>query len=95
MECLSTVSYSVLLNSTPKVYIVPRRRLRQGDPLSSYLFLLCAEGLTSLLQKAETQKQVHGIAISPGGGGGHGSCTFSSQMIAFYSAKRQYKSVEH
>jgi hypothetical protein len=52
MECISTVQYSVLLEGVPKGYIIPTRGLRQGDPLSPYLFLLCAEGFSALLRKS-------------------------------------------
>ena len=53
MMCVRTTSYSVLLNGEPKRYIKPSRGIRQGGPLSPYLFLLCAEGLSALLRKAE------------------------------------------
>ena len=49
MECITTVSYSILVNEEPKGLIVPSRGLRQGDHLSPYLFLFCAEGLNALL----------------------------------------------
>ncbi|GMY39116.1 hypothetical protein FCV25MIE_34360 [Fagus crenata] len=52
MECVHTVSYSVLIN---------------GDPISPYLFLLCAEGLNALLMKATISKSIHDISISRGG----------------------------
>lgn len=40
-----------------------RKRPDAGDPLSSYLFLLCAEGFSSLLQKAEADGDIGGIKI--------------------------------
>uniref|UniRef100_A0A2N9HCI6 Reverse transcriptase domain-containing protein n=1 Tax=Fagus sylvatica TaxID=28930 RepID=A0A2N9HCI6_FAGSY len=62
-ECISTVSYSILVNGEPHGYIQPSRGLRQGDPLSPYLFLLCAEGLHSLIQKAKMDGDIQGISL--------------------------------
>lgn len=42
-----------LVNSQPTNRISPQRGLRQGDPISLYLFLLCAEGLGGLICKAQ------------------------------------------
>jgi hypothetical protein len=41
--------------------VVPSRGIRQGDPISPYLFLLCTEGLSCLLQKREAQGELQGI----------------------------------
>ena len=60
MSCLKSVSYSVLLNGQPVGSIKPSKGLRQGDLLSPYLFLLCALGLQSLIQKAEVSDDIKG-----------------------------------
>ena len=53
METVTTTSYSILINGEPKGFITPSRGIKQGDPLSPYLYLLCVEGLSALLRKAE------------------------------------------
>ena len=50
MKCVTTVSYSIKINGKPRGCIVPSRRIRQGDPLSPYLFLLCVEDLSALIK---------------------------------------------
>ena len=52
MHCISTISYSILMNGVAYGSIIPTRGLRQGDPLSLYLFLLCTNGLSSLINNA-------------------------------------------
>jgi hypothetical protein len=66
MGCVTSVSYQVKVNGELTDVIVPQRGLRQGDPLSPYLFLLCAEGFSSLLNKAEERGVLEGIRICNG-----------------------------
>ena len=67
MECITTVTYSILINREPSHIIHPSRGLRQGDPLYPYLFLLCTEGLHGLLAKAAASGEIRGISIYRGG----------------------------
>ncbi|OMO90013.1 reverse transcriptase [Corchorus capsularis] len=64
MQCVRTVSYSILVNGVQTRRIVPSRGIRQGDPLSPYLFLLCMEGFSSLLQHAERIGDIHGVEVA-------------------------------
>ena len=67
MRCVSTVTYSIKINGIPRRHIIPSRGIYQGDPLSPYLFLLCAEGLSTLIQSAVDRGQMEGVKIYRGG----------------------------
>lgn len=64
MTCLTTVSYSVVLNGSKGESFKPSRGLRQGDPLSPFLFLICSEGLSSLLRLAIVEDSIKGVRAS-------------------------------
>ncbi|XP_010480729.1 PREDICTED: uncharacterized protein LOC104759515 [Camelina sativa] len=64
MWCVTSVQYKVLINGQPHGAILPSRGLRQGDPLSPYLFILCTEVLIANLRKAERSKLITGIKVS-------------------------------
>jgi hypothetical protein len=53
------------VNGTYTDTVVLGRGLRQGDPISPYLFLLCAEGFLALLHQAEEVGQLRGIKVVP------------------------------
>ena len=66
MLTMRSASYSVIVNSEPCGYITPSRGTKQGDPLSPYLFLFCAEGLSSL-QRATLNNHMKGLLSCHGG----------------------------
>ncbi|XP_010424608.1 PREDICTED: uncharacterized protein LOC104709742 [Camelina sativa] len=64
MFCVTSVEYRVRINGQPNGLIVPQRGLRQGDPLSPYLFILCTEVLIANIRKAEREKLITGIKVA-------------------------------
>lgn len=64
MECVKTVTYSFLINGSLKGKVSPSRGLRQGDPLSPYLFILCTEVLSGLCKMGEEDGSLPGVRVA-------------------------------
>lgn len=64
MRCVRSVSYSFRINHNIIGTLMPQRGLRQGDPLSPYLFVLCAQGLSSIISKAVDRQRFQGVRIA-------------------------------
>ena len=63
METVRIVSYSILINGSPQGFIKPTRGIRQGDPLSPYLFLLVSEGVNGLINKSVAMGDLRGFSL--------------------------------
>ena len=64
MAGISSASYSVLVNGVPSGFIKHSRGIRQGDPLSPHLFLLCSKGFSAFLRNALQQRLLHRVSIT-------------------------------
>ncbi|XP_060959266.1 uncharacterized protein LOC133030514 [Cannabis sativa] len=64
MTCVSSVQYKIVHGGHSLGPITPSRGIRQGDPLSTYLFIICAEGLSSLIQQFETRRVIQGCRVA-------------------------------
>ena len=64
MLFVTIVKYTVSSNGYTIEPITPQRGLRQGDPLSPYLFLICTEGLSVLLNDQARRGRIHGCKVA-------------------------------
>ena len=61
---ISTVKYSVLINRSPVGFFSAQRGLRQGDPLSLFLFILVMEELISMMRIAINNGWLKGFKLN-------------------------------
>ena len=66
MECVSSVTYAFLINGSPRGRVKPSRGIRQGDPLSPYIFILCGEVLSGLCNRAQESGEMTGVRVARG-----------------------------
>ncbi|KAK9950635.1 hypothetical protein M0R45_006113 [Rubus argutus] len=88
MRCVTSVSFSILWQGRPVGFFKPTRGIRQGDPLSPYLFLLVSKGLSGLLTKVVADTHLHGVVL--GGDAPHIShLLFADDSLIFARAVEQ------
>jgi hypothetical protein len=64
LSCVTSANFAVLINGEPSSFFKSERGLRQGCPLSPYLFILIMEGLSLLLSKRFTDHHISGLKVS-------------------------------
>jgi hypothetical protein len=64
LACVTNANFVVLINGEASSFFKSERGLRQGCPLSPYLFILIMEGLSLLLNKSFSDHQLSGIKVS-------------------------------
>ena len=88
MNMVSTVSFSVLFNGNRLQSFKPSRGIRQGDPLSPYLFLLAAEGLSCLFKSNNQSSQLRGIQVAQSAPSVN-HLLFADDNLLFFKASRE------
>ncbi|CAN1178605.1 Transposon TX1 uncharacterized 149 kDa protein [Linum perenne] len=62
--CVRSVKFSILLNGCPTKSFTPSRGIRQGDPISPYLFILLTNALSHLIQKGMDGGKLKGLKLN-------------------------------
>ncbi|XP_073003515.1 uncharacterized protein [Typha latifolia] len=61
--CISSPSYAILINGKQSEWIHPHRGLRQGDPLSPYLFILVSQILSGLINQKVSSGELKAFRV--------------------------------
>ena len=64
MGCIKSTSFTVLINGSPSTFFRPTRGIRQGFPLSPFIFLLVVDALSRLILKAKEEGNNEGVKVS-------------------------------
>ena len=84
MVCLHNL-FLVLFNGFLVGFFQSSRGLRQGDPISPYLFVIGMEALSMLVQRAIEENFLSGSRVAIRGGEGRSLPIYFTQMTPFYS----------
>ena len=89
--CVTSVHFSVLVDGSPEGFFGSSRGLRQGDPLSSFLFLLIMEVLSIILKKTEENNIIQGFHVGAMNSVGVwlSLLLFTNDIILFRDASRE------
>lgn len=66
MTFISTVSYGFIHNGAEIGRVIPTRGVRQGDPISPYIYIMGAEGLSAMLRRNVDDGLIHGCTVAKG-----------------------------
>ena len=90
--CISTAKYSIMVNRVPGSFFSSSKGLRQGDPLSPYLFVMGMEVLSVLIRRVMEGGFISGCKIQRGRGRAvHVAyLLFADDTIVFCEAKKEY-----
>lgn len=65
LALIKSTNFSILVNGSPSATFSPSRGIRQGDPLSPFLFVILMEGLSRYIHKAKSEGRIKGLRPFP------------------------------
>ncbi|KAM0911874.1 hypothetical protein ACQ4PT_013166 [Festuca glaucescens] len=88
MACVHSVRFSVRINGSTLDPFIPSRGLRQGDPLSPYLFLLVGEALTCILKTEVVKGNITPLKVARRAPG-ISNLLFAEDCVLFFKATKE------
>lgn len=88
MTCVTTVRYTIRLNGEQLKAFSPSRGLRQGDPLSPYLFLFIADGLSRIMKNEISMGRLEELKICRNAPG-VSHLLFADDSLLFFKASEE------
>ncbi len=88
LQCITIVSSSDLVNGGKTDQFSPSRGLRQGDPLSPYLFIICQEVLSRLIDQQFILRNISGVSMNVSGPAIN-HVMFADDLMMFTKANRR------
>lgn len=64
MQCITTGMYSFIINDEVTCFVKPYLGIKQGDPISPYVFIICGEVLSGLCKEAQRDGSMIGIRMA-------------------------------
>ena len=94
MTCVTTVRYTIKFNGTLLQSFAPERGLRQGDPLSPFLFLFMADGLSELLKQGVRTNAIEPVKVCRGAPGVSHLLSADDTLLFFKATQQQAEAVK-
>jgi hypothetical protein len=95
MSCVKSVRFSVKVNGRTLEPFSPSRGLRQGDPLSPYLFLFVGETLSCILNKWTTEGRITLLKVARGASGISNLLFADDSLLFFKSTSEEARAVDN
>ena len=58
MNMIRSSKFNIVWNRSSLLEIIPSRGIRQGDPLSPFIFILCLEHLSIMFEEATRNRKI-------------------------------------